>query len=203
MWAVVGLGNPGKRYKNTRHNVGFLLVERIAEEWRVKLKKRKRLFKSAQMQRGQKFVLLVKPWTYMNQSGLAVREVVRRTGVMLDQLVVVYDDLDIPLGEIRIRREGGPGFHKGMVSIVREIGDTRFPRVRIGIGPLPAQAEATDYVLTGFGSRDKPALSKALAKAEEALMLILDGKIAEAMNQYNRKLKDIDTENQGESEKSE
>ncbi len=203
MWAVVGLGNPGKRYKNTRHNVGFFLIERIAEEWRVKLKKRKRLFKSAQVQRGKEFVLLVKPWTYMNQSGLAVREVVRRTGMMLDQLVVVYDDLDIPLGEIRIRREGGPGSHRGMISIIREIGETRFPRVRIGIGPLPPQAEATDYVLTGFGGRDKPALSKGLAKAEEALILILDGKIAEAMNQFNRKLKDIETEHQDESEKSE
>ena len=191
---MVGLGNPGKRHKNTRHNVGFFLIERIAEEWRVRLKKRKSLFKSAQVQRGNKFVLLVKPWTYMNQSGLAVREVVQRTGMMLDQLVVVYDDLDIPLGEIRIRREGGPGSHRGMISIIREIGDTRFPRVRIGIGPLPPHAEATDYVLTGFDSRDKPALSKGLAKAEEALMLILDGKIAEAMNQFNRKLKDIETE---------
>lgn len=203
MWAAVGLGNPGKKYKNTRHNVGFALIERIAEEWRIRLKKRKRLFKSAQVQRGQKFVLLVKPWTYMNQSGLAVKEVIQRTGMMLDQLVIVYDDLDIPLGEIRIRREGGPGSHKGMISIIREIGDTRFPRIRIGIGPLPPHAEATDYVLTGFGSRDKPALSKGLAKAEEALMLILDGKIAEAMNQFNRKLKDIETEHEDESEKSE
>jgi PTH1 family peptidyl-tRNA hydrolase len=199
LWAVVGLGNPGKKYKNTRHNVGFTLIERIAEEWRIRLKKRKRLFKSAQVQRGQKFVLLVKPWTYMNQSGLAVKEVVQRTGMMLDQMVIVYDDLDIPLGEIRIRREGGPGSHKGMISIIREIGDTRFPRVRIGIGPLPPHTEATDYVLTGFDGRDKPALRNGLAKAEEALMLILDGKIAEAMNQFNRKLKDFETEHEDES----
>jgi PTH1 family peptidyl-tRNA hydrolase len=203
LWAVVGLGNPGKKYKNTRHNVGFTLIERIAEEWRIRLKKRKRLFKSAQVQRGQKFVLLVKPWTYMNQSGLAVKEVIQRTGMMLDQMVIVYDDLDIPLGEIRIRREGGPGSHKGMISIIREIGDTRFPRVRIGIGPLPPHTEATDYVLTGFDGRDKPALRNGLAKAEEALMLILDGKIAEAMNQFNRKLKDFETEHEDESEKNE
>jgi PTH1 family peptidyl-tRNA hydrolase len=203
LWAVVGLGNPGKRYKNTKHNVGFALIERIAEEWGVRLKKRKHLFKSAQVQRGQKFVLLVKPWTYMNQSGLAVKEVVQRTGMTMDHLVVVYDDLDIPLGEIRIRREGGPGSHRGMISIIQEIGDARFPRVRIGIGPLPSHAEATDYVLTGFGSRDKPALNKGLAKAEEALMLILDGKIAEAMNHFNRKLMDVETEHQDKSEKNE
>lgn len=203
MWAVVGLGNPGKKYKNTRHNVGFALIEKIAEEWKVRLKKRKRLFKSAQVQREQKSVLLVQPWTYMNQSGLAVREVLQRTGMMLDKIVVVYDDLDIPLGEIRIRREGGPGFHRGMISIIREIEDTRFPRVRIGIGPLPPHAEATDYVLTDFDSREKPELIKGLAKAEEALMLILDGKIAQAMNHFNRKRKDIETEHQDESEKNE
>lgn len=202
MWAVVGLGNPGKRYKNTRHNVGFALIDRIAEEWGIRLKKRKRLFKSAQVQRGKKFFLLVKPWTYMNQSGLAVKAVVQRTGVMLDQLVVVYDDLDIPLGEIRVRREGGPGSHKGMISIIREIGDTRFPRVRIGIGPLPPNTEATDYVLSRFDNMSKPALSKGLCKAEEAVMMILDREIAEAMNRFNRKRKDDETDNQDESEKS-
>jgi len=203
LWAVVGLGNPGKSYKNTRHNVGFSLIERIAEKWRVRLKKRKHLFKAAQAKRGQKPVLLVKPWTYMNQSGLAVKELVRRTGVRLDQLVVVYDDLDIALGEIRIRKEGGPGSHKGMISIIQEIEDVRFPRIRIGIGPLPPNAEATDYVLSGFENREKPALRGGLGKAEDALMLILEGKIEEAMNRFNRKLRDIETENQGESEKSE
>lgn len=195
MWTVVGLGNPGKRYKNTRHNVGFNLIERIAEKQRVKLKKKKHLFKSAQVERGEKFVILVMPWTYMNQSGLAVKEFIRKTGVMLGHLVVVYDDLDIPLGEVRIRREGGPGSHKGMISIIREIGDTQFPRVRIGIGPLPSNAEATDYVLADFDERDKPALNRGLEKAEEALMLILDGKITEAMNRFNRKLKDHETDN--------
>lgn len=203
MWAVVGLGNPGKSYKNTRHNVGFALIERMAEKWGVRLKKRKHLFKATQVERGQKLVLLVKPWTYMNQSGLAVKELVRRTGMKLDQLVVVYDDLDISLGEIRIRREGGPGSHKGMISIIQEIEDVRFPRIRIGIGPLPPNDEATDYVLSGFENRDKPALRRGLGKAEDALMLILDGKIAEAMNHFNRKLKDTETKNQEEPEKSE
>jgi PTH1 family peptidyl-tRNA hydrolase len=203
LWAVVGLGNPGKSYKNTRHNVGFALIERIAEKWGVRLRKRKHLFKAARVEREQKHVLLVKPWTYMNQSGLAIKELVRRTGVKLDQLLVVYDDLDIALGEIRIRREGGPGFHKGMISIIREIDDVRFPRIRIGIGPLPANAEATDYVLSGFEIRDEPALRRGLSKAEDALRLILDGKIAEAMNHFNRKLKDTETENQEEPEKSE
>jgi len=203
LWAVVGLGNPGKSYQNTRHNVGFALIERIAEKWGVRLKKRKHLFKAGQVEKGQKPVLLVKPWTYMNQSGFAVKELVRRTGVKLDQLVVVYDDLDIALGEVRIRKEGGPGSHKGMISIIREIEDARFPRIRIGIGPLPPNAEATDYVLSGFDDRERPGLRRGLGKAEDALMLILDGKIAEAMNRFNRKLKDTETENQGELEKSE
>jgi PTH1 family peptidyl-tRNA hydrolase len=203
LWAVIGLGNPGKSYKNTRHNVGFALIERLAEKWGVKLKKRKRVLKAAQAKKGQKPVFLIEPWTYMNQSGLAVKELIQRTGIKLDQLVVVYDDLDISLGEIRIRKEGGPGFHKGMISIVQEIEDDRFPRVRIGIGPLPPNVEATDYVLSGFENREKPALMRGLAKAEDALMLILDEKIAEAMNHFNRKLKDAETENQEELEKNE
>ncbi len=193
---MVGLGNPGKKYDNTRHNVGFSLIERIAEKWGVRLKKRKHLFKTAQIERDQQGVLLVKPWTYMNQSGLAVKEIVRRTGMKLDHMVVVYDDLDIPLGEIRIRREGGPGSHKGMISIIREIGGDQFPRVRIGIGPLPSCADATDYVLSGFDKKDKPFLRKGLGKAENAVELILDGKITEAMNCFNRKRKDAETENE-------
>jgi PTH1 family peptidyl-tRNA hydrolase len=203
LWAVVGLGNPGKSYKNTRHNVGFALIERLAEKWGVNLKKRKHVFKAAQAKRKQKPVFLIEPWTYMNQSGVAVKELIRRTGMKLDQLVVVYDDLDIALGEIRIRKEGGPGSHKGMISIIREIEDVRFPRVRIGIGPLPSNVEATDYVLSRFENREKPALMRGLSKAEDALMLILDGEIAEAMNQFNRKLKDTEIENQEKPKKNE
>jgi len=200
---VVGLGNPGRRYAATRHNVGFTLIERIAERWNVRLKKRKYKSKAVQVERGQDTILLVKPWTYMNQSGLAVKDLVRRTGLMLKQLLVVYDDLDIPLGEIRIRREGGPGTHNGMISIIQEIGSTQFPRIRIGIGPLPSGIEATDFVLSGFVEDQRPALDESLARAEEAVILILDRDIEEAMNRFNRKPWSIDAKNQKESEENE
>lgn len=202
MWAVVGLGNPGRRYAATRHNVGFALIERIAERWEVRLKKRKYQSKAVQVERRQDIVLLVKPWTYMNQSGLAVKDLVRRTGLMLKHLLVVYDDLDIPLGEIRIRREGGPGTHNGMISIIQEIGSTQFPRIRIGIGPLPSGIEATDFVLSGFVKDQRPALDGSLAMAEEAVMLILDRDIEKAMNRFNRKPRGVGAKNRKESEES-
>lgn len=203
MWAVVGLGNPGKRYAATRHNVGFALIERMEDKWDVRLKKRKYKSKAVQVEREQGTILLVKPWTYMNQSGLAVKILIQRTGLMLNQVLVVYDDLDIPLGEIRIRKEGGPGTHNGLISIVQEIGSTQFPRIRIGIGPLPSGTEATDFVLSGFSKDQRLALEESLAKAEEAVMLILNRDIEEAMNRFNRKRRSAETKSQKESEENE
>ena len=200
---MVGLGNPGKRYAATRHNVGFALIERMADKWDARLKKRKYKSKAVQVEREQGPVLLVKPWTYMNQSGLAVKSLIQRTGLMLNQVLVVYDDLDIPLGEIRIRKVGGPGTHNGLISIVQEIGSTQFPRIRIGIGPLPSCTEATDFVLSGFSKDQRLALEESLAKAEEAVMLILNRDIEEAMNRFNRKRRSAETENQKESEENE
>ena len=135
MWLVVGLGNPGDEYASTRHNAGFMLVERMARAWGVEL--RGRLFKSrtALARRAGEEVLLALPKTFMNRSGTAVRAALAGKGVPPERLVVVYDDLDIPLGEIRVRKTGRPGTHKGMISIAGEIRTDAFPRVRIGIGP--------------------------------------------------------------------
>ena len=152
MWIVVGLGNPGKQYSATRHNVGFMLIQRLADKLNVRLKKRKYSAKAAQVELEHNPVLLVKPWTYMNKSGLAVKKLLECTGRRLNRILVVYDDLDIPLGEIRIRKSGGPGTHNGMASIVQEIDSTEFPRIRIGIGPLPPGVDATDFVLADFRS---------------------------------------------------
>ena len=192
MWAVVGLGNPGKRYKATRHNVGFMLVDRMAKKWGGRFKRKKYLCKAAKAETDHGSVLLVKPWTYMNHSGRAVKELLESTGIILDRLLVVYDDLDIPLGEVRIRKTGGPGLHKGMDSIVREIESNRFPRMRIGIGPLPLETDATDFVLSGFLAEEKSSLKTSFSRAEEALILVLKGEITEAMNRFNRKILDAD-----------
>ena len=137
MWAVVGLGNPGRRYSGTRHNVGFAFVRKTAKEWKVKLRKRIFFSKAGEAECNQEKILLATPQTYMNKSGLAVKKILQGRDIKPEHLVVVYDDLDIPLGEIRIRKRGGPGSHKGMGSIVEEIRTEEFPRIRVGLGPLP------------------------------------------------------------------
>ena len=190
MWVIVGLGNPGKKYAGTRHNVGFVLIQRLADKHNAKLKKRKYSAKAAQVELTNGPALLVKPWTYMNRSGEAVNGVIGGTGVNLDRLLVVYDDLDIPLGEIRIRKAGGPGTHKGMASIVQEIDSTEFPRIRIGIGPLPPGIDATDFVLDDFPKEENPILEDCLIVAEEAVDLIMMSGVEEAMNRFNRKVND-------------
>lgn len=152
----------------------------------MKLKKSKYFAKSSRLEREKGALLLVKPWTFMNRSGLAVKALIDKTGVSLSHLVMVYDDLDIPLGEIRVRKKGGPGTHNGMISVVQEVKSTQFPRIRIGIGPLPADVEATDFVLSEFRKEEKPVLERSLDKAEEALDLILNRSVDEAMNCFNR-----------------
>jgi len=186
VWAVVGLGNPGRVYAETRHNVGFVFINKLARDWKVKLKK-KYGAKIADVEREGEKVILAQPQTYMNQSGLAVRQILEAKGLAPEMLVVVYDDLDIPLGEIRIRKAGGPGTHKGMSSIVEEMKTTKFPRIRVGIGPLSFDQDATKFVLSPFSKTEKEFLEKSLIKAQEALRMILAGEIEEAMNRYNQK----------------
>jgi PTH1 family peptidyl-tRNA hydrolase len=188
LWLVVGLGNPGDEYAGTRHNAGFMLVERLAGDWGVEL--RGRLFKArtALARRGAEEVLLVQPKTFMNRSGTAVRAAMAGKGVLAERLVVVYDDLDIPLGEIRVRKKGRPGTHKGMISIAGEIRTDEFARIRIGIGPCPAGRDAAEYVLEPFRRDERPLLEKSLEDAAEALEMVLDGRIDRAMTRFNRRV---------------
>ena len=190
MWIFVGLGNPGKQYSSSRHNIGFMLIQRLADKQNTKLKKRKYLSKAARVELQHNPVLLVKPWTFMNNSGLAVKKLLDYTGAKLDRMLVVYDDLDIPLGEIRIRKSGGPGSHNGMASIVREIDSTQFPRIRIGIGPLPPDLDATDFVLADFTKKERGIIDECLIKTEESVMYILANDIEKAMTRFNRKVYD-------------
>lgn len=185
MWAVVGLGNPGRKYADTRHNAGFLFVQSVAKAWDVRVKKSRYLSKTAEVNRGTERVILVLPQTYMNSSGQAVREMVRGLRLAAERLVVVYDDVDIPLGEIRVRKDGGPGTHKGMVSIVEEIGTMRFPRLRLGIGPGPEAGDIVSFVLSPFRRSEKRLFEESLGKGRSALDLILDGRIDAAMNEFN------------------
>ena len=185
MWAVVGLGNPGKEYAETRHNAGFMLVKRMAREWGVELRGRKFQARSAEAETDCGRVLLVTPQTYMNLSGLAVRDLLKGRRLEPENVLLVVDDLDIPLGAIRVRKQGTAGTHKGLQSIVKETGSTRFPRIRIGIGPLPDGRDAADFVTSPFSRAEREVLVGALDDAREALLLILAGDIDKAMNSFN------------------
>lgn len=187
MWAVVGLGNPGKEYAETRHNAGSRLVKALAREWGLELRGKRYRARTAEAERGGDRVLLVLPQTFMNLSGLSVRELVRDRRIEPRNIVIAYDDLDVPLGAIRVRAQGTAGTHNGMRSVVQETGATAFPRVRIGIGPLPPGADAADYVLDPFSRGEKEVLAGALEQAREAVVMILDGDIQRAMTAFNRK----------------
>lgn len=187
MWVVVGLGNPGRRYTGTRHNVGFLLVQRLARRWGANFRKRKYGAKVAELVRNDDGLVLAQPQTYMNRSGRTVKQIMKGYGISPQNLVVVYDDLDIPIGQIRVRKEGRPGSHKGMISVVSAIGTPAFPRLRVGIGPHPEYEDATEFVLSPFSRMERPALEDALVRAEQALEMVLDGRIDAAMNAFNQK----------------
>jgi PTH1 family peptidyl-tRNA hydrolase len=166
-----------------------MLVKRVAKLWDIRLKKRAYSSKIAYVDRQGQKILLALPQTYMNLSGGAVKHIVESGGVKLENLIVAYDDLDIPLGEIRVRKEGGAGTHRGMGSIIQELSDSRFPRIRIGIGPLPPDAEATDYVLTPVKVDEIPLLDRGLAQAQEALGYLLRGETEKAMNLFNQRVR--------------
>jgi PTH1 family peptidyl-tRNA hydrolase len=184
---VIGLGNPGRRYAGTRHNAGFAFIHRLARHWESRLGKSKFSARIAEVKTNEGSLILAQPQTYMNLSGLAVKQIMDGYRMGPENIVVVYDDLDIPLGQIRVRKAGSAGTHKGLRSVIGAAGTTSFLRLRIGIGPLPEGEEATGYVLAPFTARERPLLEEGLARAEEALDFVLDGRVDEAMNTFNKK----------------
>ncbi|HUM34095.1 MAG TPA: aminoacyl-tRNA hydrolase [Candidatus Saccharicenans sp.] len=191
MWLVVGLGNPGSEYAGTRHNAGFMVVQRLGQRWNLKFERRACSSRLTETRRGRTKIILALPQTFMNQSGLAVQSLLSTYKIKPENLLVIYDDLDLPLGEIRIRPQGSPGSHRGMKSIVEVLGTTLFPRVRLGIGPRPESVEAADYVLSQFSVDEKPKIKEAVEKACQAVEMIVAGRLAEAMNTFNRRQVDF------------
>jgi PTH1 family peptidyl-tRNA hydrolase len=153
----------------------------------MRLRKKKYQAKIAEGKRDGEKLVLAQPQTYMNKSGLAVQSIMAGYGVAPDRIIVVYDDLEVPLGRIRVRPDGSGGTHQGMRSIVRETGSLGFPRLRVGIGPAGGRGDAARFVLSPFSKGELPALEEALAAAEEAAELIFAGRIDEAMNRFNRR----------------
>lgn len=190
MWLVVGLGNPGSDYSRTRHNAGFLVVQALARQWGLPLKTRAHRSRLGETRRGRTPVILALPQTYMNLSGQAVGSLLAGYRIRPENLIVVYDDLDLDLGQIRVRPNGSPGSHKGMKSIVEAIGTQDFPRVRVGIGPKPEDRDAADYVLEEFRPEEREKLQPALAQACQAVEMIIGGDLSRAMNLFNRRKKE-------------
>ncbi len=188
MYIIVGLGNPGRRYEQTRHNMGFLTIDRIASELGIKVDRIK--FKSLIGEGtfcGQK-VILVKPQTYMNLSGTAVKEITDFYKLDLSNLIVIYDDIDIAVGTLRIRKGGSSGTHNGMKDIIYKLYDDVFPRIRIGIGG-PSGMNLASFVTGQIPKEEAPLLDDAITRAAKAALSIIESGIDRAMNEYNVKEK--------------
>lgn len=184
MFAIVGLGNPGARYDSTRHNIGFEVIDLLARNWHLKVNKIKHKALIGETLIGGERVLLVKPQTYMNLSGEALRSLVTFYKIPMEQVLVIYDDVDLSVGQVRIRMQGSSGTHNGMRSIVQQLQSENFPRIRIGIGKSDRILLA-DYVLQRFSSSEIPVMEAAATKAAEAVECFISQGIQMAMNRYN------------------
>lgn len=188
MYIIVGLGNPSKQYENTRHNVGFEVVDRLAEKYYISVTEKKhRAFCGSGVIEGQK-VLLVKPQTFMNLSGESVRSVAEFYKCdSATQLIIICDDINLDVGQLRIRKKGSAGGHNGLKNIISHLHTEEFMRIRIGVGNKPEGYDLADFVLGHFSRQERAAIEDGEEAAAEAVKVILAGGIDEAMNLYNRK----------------
>ena len=182
---LIGLGNPGREYRETRHNVGFMVIDRLCASFDVKLS---RLQSKALVGTGHwndSKIVLAKPQTFMNLSGQAVGGLVHFYKVPLTQLLVIHDEIDLPLGTLRIRPAGGSGGNRGQASIIEQLGTQDYPRLRIGVDRPPGQMQAADYVLQNFSASDQSILKEVLDHAVEAARIFIRDGLEKAMNLYN------------------
>lgn len=190
MYAIIGLGNPGREYMNTRHNIGFDTVELISSKYNIKLNKGK--FKSIYGEGNidDKKILLVKPQTYMNNSGMAVLDLYNFYKIPIENIIVIVDDVDIDFGAVRVRAKGSGGTHNGLKSIVYQLQRDDFPRIKVGIGKAKEDMDLADFVLSRFSQEDRTIIEEAIKKAARAAELIVKYDVNKAMNEINMK-KDI------------
>lgn len=189
-WLIVGLGNPGKKYERTRHNVGWQVFAFLGERWALDLDVAKdwhEKFESliAETKVGGAKVILMKPLTYVNESGRAVRQAVDFWKIAPDHVIVVHDDKDLPVGTLRLRPDGSSGGHNGIKSVIAHLGTENFHRVRVGIGTDRPTGDTADFVLATFRPDEKAAMKDAERRAAEAVTAIIDDGIIAAMNKFN------------------
>lgn len=185
-WLIVGLGNPGKEYEKTRHNCGFRAVDVLAEKLNCKIDKSKFQGLYGQTAYGGKKLYLLKPLTYMNLSGRSVLQLSAYYQIPPQRIIVLFDDISLEPGRIRVRADGSAGGHNGIKSIIAEVGSQDFPRVKIGVGAKAyAEQDLADWVLSAFSPSEEKALSSALDRAADAALCIIDRGVPEAANRYN------------------
>lgn len=192
MYLIVGLGNPGPEYEDTRHNVGFRVIDRLGRVLGVRLKGRGFQSRIARIEREGRDLLLLSPATFMNLSGSAVKRCADYYGVALERLLVVHDDLDLPVGRVKVVRNGGAGGHKGVASVIQHLGDEKFVRVKVGIG-RPRHGEAIeDFVLSPFYDDQKDVVERVIQLAVRACELLVEEGVESAMNHINsQNLKEV------------
>ena len=185
---LVGLGNPGKKYEETRHNIGFTFINSIAKKASIDIDKSKFSSLCARYESGENYFLLSKPQTFMNESGKAVREIKNYYKIPIDKTIIVFDDLDLNVGQIRIKRGGGSGGHNGIKSIIEELSEDTFIRIRIGIGKPVKKTDVDQYVLSKFNQNEVSTIKEIIDISDEIIDDIVFKGIAFAMNKFNSKI---------------
>jgi len=193
MFIVIGLGNPSSKYENTKHNVGFDTIDLLSSLLKIKVTKLKFKALSGEGKVDDDRVLLVKPQTFMNLSGESVREIVEWYKVPMSNVILVYDDADLPLGKIRIRSKGSSGTHNGMKSVIYDLQSDDFPRVRIGIGRPPEGWDLADYVLSKWSKEQRTEVNESIVDAADAVLEIIKSGVEESMQKYNKKAGKLET----------
>ena len=185
-WLIVGLGNPGREYEKTRHNAGFRAIDILADSLGCKIDRMKFQGLYTQVNYKGKKLMLLKPQTYMNLSGRSVLQLSAYFNIPPQRIIVLFDDISLEPGRLRLRADGSAGGHNGIKSIISEVGSQDFPRVKIGVGAKPhAQQDLADWVLSGFSAQEEKALSAALDRAAEAALCIIEKGVPEASNRFN------------------
>ena len=190
MYIIAGLGNPTLQYEGTRHNVGFDVIDTLADRYNISVDTRKiRALIGKGMIEGHK-VILAKPQTFMNLSGESIRSLADYYKVDVEtELLVIYDDVSLDVGQLRIRKKGSAGGHNGIKNIILNLGTDVFPRIKVGVGEKPKKYDLADYVLGHFSKAEKEQMDEGYKKAASAVAMILNGEMDVAMNEYNRKVK--------------
>jgi PTH1 family peptidyl-tRNA hydrolase len=187
---IIGLGNPGREYRETRHNIGFMVLDRLAVKLNARFTRLQSRALVASVNYLDRKIILAKPQTFMNLSGQSVQGLIHFYRLPLKNLLIAHDDLDLPLGAIRIRPDGGSAGQKGMSSTIERLGTDEFPRLRLGIGRPPGQMQAPDYVLQDFSNADLAVISETLNRAVEAVLMWVTDGLDVAMNKYNGSIRE-------------